>query len=599
MTSESLLPGKDALILLGAAGIVIPALMRLRINTTLGFLIVGLLLGPNILGALSQHVGWLSYLTLSNPDGIAGLAEWGVVFLLFLIGLELSPERLFTMRRLVFGLGGLQVLASTVLIALFAAWLGFAPSPALITGMALALSSTAIVVQLLSEEKRLGSQTGRISFAVLLLQDLAVIPMLFLVTALQPSAGGSLTANLLWALAQAALAIGLIVVIGRFALTPALRFVAASKSQELFMAAVLFIAAATAGVAHAAGLSMGLGAFILGLILAETEYRRAIEAIIEPFKGLLLGLFFMLVGLGLDLGLLLQNPLRLVAAAIGIVAIKAVIIWAAGLMFKLPRKSVLEAALLLGPGGEFAFVILAAAIAGGVMNEADAAPLLVVVTLSMMAIPFFAKLGKSLRAAVPTGSTAGMPPPPPSDEARVIVAGFGRVGTLVASMLDEQQIPYLAVDMDVANVTRARKDGKQVYFGDASTPAFLAACGIDKARALAITMDNPAKVDDILRIARSLRPDLKIIARARDERHAITLYEHGVTEAVPETIEASLQLVEALLVETGTAMGLAIAAVHERRDVYRKMLGRPNRREEVAKARSRIKARMPGNKEPV
>jgi monovalent cation:H+ antiporter-2, CPA2 family len=594
MSGESLLPGKDALILLGAAGIVIPALLRLRVNTTLGFLIVGLLLGPHVLGALSSHAPWLSYLTLSNPAGIAGLAEWGIVFLLFLIGLELSPERLFTMRRLVFGLGGLQVVVSTVAFSLLAGLLGYGAAQAMVIGMALALSSTAIVVQLLSEEKRLGSQTGRISFAVLLLQDLAVVPMLFLVAALEPKSDGSLFYSLLLALAQAAIAIALIVIVGRFALTPALRFVAATKSQELFMAAVLFIAAATAGVAHAAGLSMGLGAFILGLMLAETEYRRAVEAIIEPFKGLLLGLFFMLVGLGLDLGLLLKNPMALIAMAIALVVLKATIIFITSMIFKLPRKSSLEAALLLGPGGEFAFVILSTAIAGGVFGAQEAAPILVVVTMTMMSIPLFARLGKSLSGAIKSGPVTSLPLPPASDEARVIVAGFGRVGTLVASMLEEQKIPYLAVDMDVANVTRARRDGKPVYFGDATNPAFLAACGIENAKALAITMDNPAKVDEILRSARNARPDLKIIARARDERHAMKLYEAGVTEAVPETIEASLQLAEALLVETGTAMGLAIAAVHERRDAYRKLLGQPNRRAEVAKARKRFKARMPG-----
>ncbi len=302
----------------------------------------------------------------------------------------------------------------------------------------------------------------------------------------------------------------------------------------------------------------------------------------------------MLVGLGLDLELLLSNPLSLLAMAIGVVALKAAIIYVACGFFRLPRKSAIEAALLLGPGGEFAFVILSTAIAGGIMTAGDAAPALVVVTLTMMTIPLFAKLGTSLRINAKPGAMVSMPQPPQSEEARVIVAGFGRVGTLVASMLEEQNIPYLAVDLDVANATRARQNDKPVYFGDASNPSFLVACGIKNARALAITMDNPAKVDEILRTARAMRPDLKIIARARDERHAMRLYEAGVTEAIPETIEASLQLAEALLVETGTAMGLAIAAVHKRRDAYRMLLGQPNRRAEVAKARNRIKARMPG-----
>ncbi len=308
MTGKSFSTYKDILIVLGAAGIVIPLLLRLGVSSILGYLVVGLMLGPHVLGRIAQSVPSLSALSLSDSHSVEGLAELGVVFLLFLIGLELSFERLKTMRKLVFGFGGLQVALSTLLLGFAAAAWGFSSKQAAIIGMALALSSTAIIIQLYSDEKRLGSQAGRISFAVLLMQDVAVIPMLLLVTALAAPDSGSLAGNLTWALAQACLAAALIVLVGRYALTPLLRLVASSRSPDLFMAVVLFIAVGTGAAATLAGLSMSLGAFIAGLVLAETEYRRAIETIIEPFKGLLLGLFFLLVGLNLDLGLLLHSP---------------------------------------------------------------------------------------------------------------------------------------------------------------------------------------------------------------------------------------------------------------------------------------------------
>jgi CPA2 family monovalent cation:H+ antiporter-2 len=595
MQTDAALFNNDILIILGAAGIVIPLLLRLGVNSIIGFLIVGLLLGPHLLGKLSTFVPVLAIFSLSEAHKASSVADLGVVFLLFLIGLELSFERLKTMRRLVFGFGALQVLLSTFALAWAASLFGFAARQSLVIGMALALSSTAIVIQLFSDEKRLGSQAGRISFSVLLMQDLAVIPMLLLVTALSKPDSSNLAAGIATALLQAAAAAILIIFFGRFVLKPIMRLVSSANSPDLFMAAVLFIAMGTGAVAAGAGLSMSLGAFIAGLVLAETEYRRAIETILEPFKGLLLGLFFLLVGLNLDLSLLLQTPFKILAIAALVIAIKTLIIMVLGRMFGLPSRSVLESALLLGPGGEFAFVLLASATAAGLFKVNETASTLLLVTLTMVAIPLLAKLAKRLRANLerrsPQQNTLKEPPPDVT-EAHIIIAGFGRVGTLVADMLIEQTNDYLAIDRDVANVTRGRQAGYKVYFGDVSNPAFLETCGISKAKALAVTMDAPQQVEGIIKQVRQRYPDLKIIARARDERHAQRLYEAGATEAVPETIEASLQLAEALLVETGTPMGLAIAAVHERRDQSRKLLGRPNRREEVAKARRRLRANM-------
>ncbi len=594
MAADGISHYREFLIILGAAGLIVPLFLRAGINAVLAFLFVGILLSPDILGRLAKSIPVLDALVIADAGQIASLGELGVVFLLFLIGLELSFERLMTMRRLVFGLGALQVTITLAAISLTAYALGFTFDDALILGAALSLSSTAIVVQLLSDAKRLGSQTGRTSFAMLLFQDLAVIPLLLLVSILGRETSGPVLQGILVALAEAALAILAIVGIGRFALRPLLRMVAGTNSPDLFMAVTLLIAMGTGAAAQMAGLSMALGAFIAGLMLAETEYRRAIEAIIEPFKGLLLGAFFLLVGLGIDLQGLVQSPLRILAAVAGLVALKAAVIFALARLFRASQAVAFETALLLGPCGEFAFVILGSASAFGILDATAERDALLIVSLTMIAIPLLARMGARLagkiRKAAPRAAELPAPLPGGGDP-RVIVAGFGRVGHLIGSMLDEHKIAYIAVDNDAELVARERKNGHPVYYGDAANPEFLRKCGLAGAQALAVTMDNPVRVDDVTKSARAERADLKIIARARDERHAMKLYMAGVTEAVPETIESSLQLGESLLVEAGVPMGLAIASVHERRDNFRKLLGRPNRREDLATARKRLRRR--------
>ena len=594
MPAEGLTHYKEFLIILGVAGLVVPLFLRIGVNAVLTFLIVGIVLSPALMGKLAATVPAFNAFIIAEPENVASMAELGVVFLLFLIGLELSFERLLTMRRLVFGLGGMQVLLTLAIIAGAAGFLGFGIDAALITGAALSLSSTAIVVQLLSNAKRLGSQTGRTSFAILIFQDLAVIPLLLLVTILGRDSEGPVLQGIFFALAQAVLAILLIVVVGRFGLRPVLRMVAGANSPDLFMAATLLIAVGTGVAASLAGLSMALGAFIAGLLLAETEYRRAIEAIIEPFKGLLLGAFFLLVGLGIDLAGLIQNPLRLFGAALALVALKSAIIYTLARLFRVSRPAALEASLLLGPCGEFAFVILGAAVASGLLSADANRDSLLIVTLTMISIPFLARFGEKIARTMRQKALPVAQPPPafPDDrKPRVIVAGFGRVGHLIGSMLDEHKISYIAIDNDANLVARERKNGFPVYYGDAANLEFLRKCGIADAQALAVTMDIPTRVDEVTRAARGERADLKIIARARDERHAMRLYMTGVTEAVPETIESSLQLGESLLVETGIPMGIAIASVHQRRDDFRKLLGRPNRREALDLARKTMRRR--------
>jgi monovalent cation:proton antiporter-2 (CPA2) family protein len=591
MPSETAFYYKEFLIVLGVAGLAVPLFLRFGVNAVLAFLIMGVLLSPDILGNLAHYLPVLSMFNIADPESLSHIADLGVVFLLFVIGLELSFERLNTMRRLVFGLGGLQVVLSLLAVAAAALLLGFDMRAALVAGAALSLSSTAIVVQLLSDSKRLGSQTGRLSFAILLMQDLAVIPFLLLLPILGQRVEGNIVVSVLLALLQAGAAIVIIIGVGRYLLRPLLRLVARTGSSDLFMAAALLIAVGAAAAANLAGISMTLGAFIAGLMLAETEFRRAIEAVIEPFKGLLLGTFFLVVGLKLDLDTLFANPLFTVGMALGLILAKGLIVYVLARVFRVNRGAALESALLLGPCGEFGFVIAGTALSYGLISDPVSRNIMLLVTVTMIAIPLLARFGawftRSLRqrAAAATVHTVL----PEDSESRVIIAGFGRVGHLVTSLLEEHKIPCLAVDADADLVSRENKAGGKVYYGDATNPEFLKRCGLMEARALAVTMDNPVRVDEVVRVARALRADLKIIARARDERHAQRLYGWGVTEAVPETIESSLQLGEALLVETGIPMGLAIASVHERRDGFRKLLGRPNRKAELELARKRLR----------
>ncbi len=564
---------KEALLFLMTAGIVAPLFFRIRISPVLGYLLAGVALGPHGLGRLALRAPWLDALALTNVEAIDRLAAFGVVFLLFTMGLELSFQRLKSLRRLVFGLGLAQVVASALLIGAAAYALGQSPAAAFVIGAALAMSSTAIVIPLLAERKRLNGGVGRISFAVLLFQDLAVAPLLFMVSALTQSHDYGVGLDLIFVLAPAAAALAVAIIAGRLVLRPLFESVALTRSPEFFMAACLLVVLGAALIAASNGLSMALGAFIAGLLLAETEYRREIEVTIEPFKGLLLGLFFVSVGAELDLAALFAKPWQILGLALALVLGKALIVWALGWFFGVPSRIARETALLLGPGGEFAFVLAGAAAVGGLIDRDVASSLLVAVALSMLALPFVARFGEWLAGRPQTAA----PPPEalaaPEDIAgRVIIVGYGRVGALIGDMLDVHAIAYIAVDADPRLIATARRAGKPVYFGDASRAEFLRRSGIETARALIVTMDDPASNEAVVKTARALRPDLTLVARARDADHARMLYKLGVTDAVPETIEASLQLSEAALVDIGVPMGLVIASIHEKRDEFRKLL---------------------------
>ena len=390
----------------------VPIFRRLKLSPTLGFLGAGVILGPFGLGALQGELPWLRYVTIKNSTQMAQLAEFGVVFLLFAIGLELSWERLWTMRRLVFGLGGSQVVLCTAAIAGAAMLLGLDPVAAALLGSALALSSTAIVMPLLAEQKRQFSRPGRAAFSVLLLQDLAVAPILATIAVLGGHRGEAFSPKLLLAFAPAALGLIVLVVLGRLILRPMMRSVAKADSEELFVAASLLVVLGAGLVAAVGGLSMALGAFIAGLLLAETEYRKEVEKTVEPFKGLLLGLFFVSVGIGLDLSLLAERPILIVGLLLGLLVLNGGIVFALARLFGLRTAAAVETALLLAAGGEFAFVILHSAGREGLLDRQLVQTVLVSSTLSMFCIPVAATIGaaigrsasRSTRRAFPTAS---------------------------------------------------------------------------------------------------------------------------------------------------------------------------------------------------
>jgi CPA2 family monovalent cation:H+ antiporter-2 len=566
---------KDAIVVLATAGVIVPFAKRFRVNSIVAFMACGAALGPFGLGGLVASVPLLRTITVSDPNALAGPAEIGVAFLLFVIGLELSFERLVTMRRLVFGLGLGQVALSAGLIGGIAYFLGQPAAAALIIGFGIALSSTAMVVELLSARRRMMTAAGRSSFAILLCQDIAVVPLLFLIAVLGAQNGGSLVAGFAQALVHAFAAIAAIVVIGRLALRPLFRLVASTDSSESFLAATLLVALGTGLVAAAAGLSMGLGAFIAGLLLAETEYRRAIEVTIEPFKSLLIGVFFLTVGMSVDPAQLASEPAAILGIAAGLLLVKIAVVMGLAQLFTLSASTAIETAIMVAPGGEFAFVLLNAAAAAKLVEQNAASLVLAAVSLTMVALPLAARMARSMAARLtpPVILPEEAQVLPPDDHAgRAIVIGCGRVGRLVGAMLEEHRKPYIAIDSDPMLVSAQRKAGRPAFFGNATKPDFLKLCGLDDATALIITIDNPRAVDETVKAARALRPDLVIVARARDAAHARHLYEIGVNDAVPETIEASLQLSEAALVGLGVPMGLVIASVHERRDVFRREL---------------------------
>ena len=488
------------------------------------------------------------------------------MFLLFMIGLELSLGRLWAMRTQVFGLGGLQIVISAAIIGAIAMVFGNRLDSALVLGAGLALSSTAMVVQLLTESGRFGTRVGQGSFAVLLAQALAIVPILFIAAALNPQAGGSLPVTFALAMLQAALAVVLILGLGRLAVRPVLRLASSTRTPEVFVAATILTVIVTATVTHAAGLSAALGAFLVGLLFAETEFRYDIEVNIEPFKGLLLGLFFMSIGMSIDLRAVAESPGWIALSAVGLIALKAAVTAGLALAFGYTRAQAVEMGLLLGQGGEFGFVVLGIAVTSTLIGGDTAQFMLIVVGASMLMTPLVANLAHRLGRALEVHSA--------HEELRsidanlnghIIVVGFGRTGQLLAELLERQQIVCITIDKDVNNVPERVVHGASVFVGDASRPAILARLYPHNAAAVAISTDDAVAAERVLATLRNLAPDTPVVLRARDNSHAMQMLARGATQVVPEVQEAGLQLAHLVLEHSGMSADAARELVELRR----------------------------------
>jgi len=537
---------RETLLFLTLVGILIPLLQRFRINQILGFLAVGVLVGPNGIGLWVDRWPWLENLTFSRLQGVQSLADLGVIFLMFLIGLELSAQRLISMRRWVFLGGSAQVLLSALIIGCLAWVFGNGPSVALVLGLVLSLSSTAVVLQLLAQQRSLAQPLGQAVFAILMLQDLAVVPLLILIDILGRASSSGLATTLSLTLLKSAVVVTLIFVVGRRVIEPVFRLFARQHQPEVFMALTLLVALSTAGATAAAGLSMALGAFMAGLLVAETQYRHEVEVTIEPFKGLLMGLFFMSVGMGIDVREVVTHQFWIAASVVGLVLIKTLVTGGVLRAGGLSWGRALEGGLLLAQGGEFAFIVVGVATTLGLLQPDLAQFLLLVVSLSLMVTPLAARVGKVLGDRLDLRHGAQTPEPdtllPGSLSGHIVIAGQGRVGQLLADVFRTQAVPYVAVEHDAELVARLVRKGHPVHFGNAARPDLMRKLHTATAAALIVTMDQPAAAMHTVKSARDAYPDLPIFARSRDERHAQELRAAGATAVVPETLEAGLQL---------------------------------------------------------
>jgi CPA2 family monovalent cation:H+ antiporter-2 len=548
---------KDALVILGAAGIVIPAFARLKISPVIGFIIVGMIVGPFGLGALAGQDRWLDTVTITDRHGIEPFAEFGIILLLFSIGMELSFRRLFAMRRAIFGIGAAELLLGSLLIGagLWAA--GEPPASAAALGVALAMSSTALVLPIAG----MSSPVGRAAFAMLLFEDMALVPLLF-VLASAASIGGLPLVFL-----RGVAVIVLLVVGGRFLLPPLFAQAARTKSPELFLAVSLLTVILASLATAAAGLSPIVGALVAGLVIAETDYRSEVEVVTAPFRGLALGVFLITVGMSIDLQMLATMWLKILIALAAILAIKTLV--TGGLLRLSGTRAGIaaETGLLMASPSETTLILIGAASASGIIAVSTASFWQAVTALGLTITPLLASLGRLAGRKV----DRGLVDQPAEGEAkgRVVIFGFGRVGQMVADMLVTHKRPYLAVDSDIDGVRHARERGYNVLFGDVRRPELVDKLHLGHAAALVLTMDDPVLVASLARRVRGWIPELPIIARARDTDHAAQLYQAGVTDAVPETLEASLQLAEAVLVDVGAPMGPVIASIHEKRSELR------------------------------
>ena len=555
----------DALVILGAAGIVIPAFARIRISPIIGFILIGVLVGPAGLGTATSQYPWLHYLTISDTARVEPFAELGIVLLLFSIGLELSFRRLWSMRRLVFGVGAAELIGCAVIIGAGLHFIGQGIPGAIGLGLALALSSTAIVLPLVGTQ----SAVGRSALGMLLFEDLALVPIVFALGAMAPTATADVGPLVGTLLLGGASALGLL--FGGRLLVPSLFAQAArTKNPEVFLAACLLVVIVASLVTSAIGFSAVLGALIAGIVIAETEYRGEVEVITAPMRGLGLGIFLITVGMSVDLRLVLANWQSILIALVAVLAVKAVV---TGTLLRLSgsRTGVAaETGVLMASPSETTLIVLASATAAQLIRPETAAFWQIVTALGLTITPLLGMMGRVAGRRIDrTGDAELGEALQQAGPGKIVILGFGRVGQIVADMLAAHKLDYVAIDADTDAVREARSRNYPVLFGDVSRGTLVGRLHLGNPSAVILTMDNPVLVARLTKRLRQAFPDLPIIARARDTAHAARLYKAGVTDAVPETLEASLQLSEAVLVDLGIAMGPVIASIHEKRSELR------------------------------
>jgi len=571
----------DALVILGAAGIVIPVFARFRITPIIGFILIGVLVGPYGLGSLVERIPWLYYVTISDPGALTPFADFGIVLLLFAIGLELSFNRLWQLRRLVFGLGALELLIiGSSLAALFGLTGMLGWTAALALGFALAFSSTAIVLPISGTR----TPVGRAALSMLLFEDIMIVPIIFILGALAPNAQGEGWGGLVETLWQGGLVIAVLLVAGRVALPRLFAQAARTKSPELFLAASLLVVIGASLATALVGLSPIVGALIAGLLIAETEYHTEVELIMEPFKGLALGVFLITIGMSINLMEIGGQIGMIAAAVVGVLVFKAIV---TGILLRLMgarRSTAAETGVMMASPSETTLIVLAAATAALVIDTETAQFWQTVTAIGLTVTPLLAKLGQVIARRV-DGAPVLSAEDDRADE-RTIIVGGGRVGRLVADMMHSHGKPYVMIDTNPDLITAAKLDGYRATFGDAARGDALTRLGVETAPAVVLTMDEPVLAQRLVARLRQSYPDLLIVARARDADHAAAMYRAGASHAVPETLEASLQLSEAVLVEIGVAMGPVIASIHAKRDEYREQLERDGGLSEKPKLRT-------------
>ena len=555
----------DALVILGAAGIVIPLFARLRITPVIGFILVGVLVGPFGLGRMVAQAPWLTWFTITDPEGLAPFAEFGIVLLLFTIGLELSFNRLWTMRKLVFGLGALELVSIGLLLAGVIALMGQHWTGALGLGLALALSSTALVLPIA------GTQTpvGRAALSMLLFEDIALVPIIFLLGAIAPNAGGAGFEGLLTTIWQGLLVVAVMLAVGRFVLPVLFAQAARTKSSEVFLAASLLVVIGASLATTLVGLSPIVGALVAGLLIAETEYHAEVEGIIDPFKGLALGVFLLTVGMGIDLSVVWAELGSIVVAVVAVLVLKALVTGVLLVLTGARRSTATEAGILMASPSETTLIVLGTATTATLIQPGTAQFWEIVTAIGLTVTPILARLGHLLARRI---EPAPQPQAAGSEKPRVLIVGCGRVGRLVADMLTRHGRDYVALDSDADMIDQCKEEGYRAVFGNAGRLVVLENLGLARAPAVVLTMDQPVLAQRLTRKLRAAHPEVPIIARARDPQHAAELYKAGATTAVPETLEASLQLSEAVLVDLGVAMGPVIASIHEKRDELREAI---------------------------